>query len=125
MFEIDAHPQASMASSETVLPGTRPVRQASKRAVRSDMKIVDQERGTWAMLTLRTDIYLDVRCQNGPYCLYLLIKLNGMERQLYSTLGRSYIDSLAREIRSSPTHYYERNQPIEIQKLVGIAIGNS
>jgi hypothetical protein len=125
MFEIDANPQSLMATPETVLPRTRPVRQASKPAIRSEMKIVDQERGTWAMLSLRTEIYLDVRCQNGPYCLYLLIKLNGMERQLYSTLGRSYIDSLAREIRSSPTRYYDRNQPIEIQKLVGIAIGNS
>lgn len=125
MLDADGYPQNSNTIPASVPARTRTARQGRKRLLSSDMKIVDQERGAWTMLTLRADFFFDVRCDMGPYSLYLLIKLNDMERRLYSSLGRSYIESFAKDIRSSPPRYYDRNQPIEIQKMVGFAIGNS
>ena len=96
-----------------------------KRQFRTEMKLVEQEQGRWYLLILRENFYLDVRCEMGPYRLYLLIMLDETEKKSYSSIGRSYINLLAATIRSSPPFFYDRVQPFEIQQMVRLVINNS
>jgi hypothetical protein len=85
------------------------------------MEVIDRESDSWTLLVDRANYYLDVRCRVGVYYPHLLIKLDYAELRQFVFLGRNFIESLARRVQRWPQEFYERNEPVEVQRKVALA----
>ena len=97
----------------------------SLRPMGQDMEVLDsgesREALSWTFLVEGTVYYFDIQYSMGKYRPYLLFRLTSHEMGRFIFEGRSYLNALAEQVRAFPAKYYERNQPIDVQKRVAAA----
>ncbi len=89
------------------------------------MEVLGQESAVWTFLVEGMTYYLDVRCSRANSGIYLLLKLNIEEMQMFLAAGRSYLDQLAAQVQAYPPWYYSRSQPVDVQQRAGDALSRS
>jgi len=101
----------------------------SLRPMGPEMEVLDSDESrealSWTFLVEGTVYYLDIQCSMGEYRPHLLFRLTSHEMGRFIFDGRSYLSALAEQVRAFPAKYYERNQPISVQRRVADALASS
>jgi hypothetical protein len=113
----------SYAESKRIsVPAYRKFVKVEQEVPRAHMKVVNQVRDSWFLLTDGQEYYLDVHCSLAHSRFSLLINLTEGDYMEYKTKGLPLIQAIAERIQRSPTSYYGQNQSVHVQKSVVAAI---
>jgi hypothetical protein len=109
-------------SKRISVPAYRKFVKVEQEVPRARMKVVNQVRDSWFLLTDGQEYYLDVHCSLAHSRFSLLINLTEGDYMEYKTKGLPLIQAIAERVQRSPTSYYGQNQSVHVQKSVVAAI---
>ena len=89
------------------------------------MKVVDHEPSAWFLLQDDDDYYLDVNCGRSAVGFSVTIQLTEVERKLYASGGRAYIDNLASQVsdKSDPSDSRNIRDPAVQKRIYDAVVG--